>query len=195
MNGYTDRQNEQYFDPIVSFENSGEVFIDVGGFDGATSLEFSRLCKEYEHIHIFEPDKKNIAMIQKNLGSVRDVTLHKIGLSDVKQTLSFISHGSDSRIAESGENSIEVGPLDQAVAGAISFIKIDIEGGEINAIKGAAEKIRNYSPKMAICVYHKADDYWRIPETVLDINPNYTIDIRHYTEGITETVMYFIPKK
>lgn len=48
-------------------------------------------------------------------------------------------------------------------------------------------------PKLAICCYHKFDDLWKIPEQVLAMRDDYSIYLRHYTNGLHETVMYFIP--
>ena len=70
---------------------------------------------------------------------------------------------------------------------------MDIEGAEQDAIEGAKSTIAKYTPILAICIYHKAEDWYKVPEKVLEINSNYKIYLRHYMEGIFETVMYFIP--
>ncbi len=71
---------------------------------------------------------------------------------------------------------------------------MDIEGAEFEALKGASGIIRKHQPKLAISVYHKASDYWEIPELIFSIRNDYKLYLRHYTEGIAETVMFFIPK-
>ena len=76
----------------------------------------------------------------------------------------------------------------------MDFIKLDIEGAEQDAIDGAKNTIRKYKPILAICIYHKAEDWYKIPEKVLEIEKDYDIYLRHYMEGIFESVMYFIPK-
>ena len=60
---------------------------------------------------------------------------------------------------------------------------------------GIAQKktIVKFKPRIAVSVYHKIDDFWKIPELILSFNPTYKIYLRHYTEGVTETVMFFIP--
>ena len=73
------------------------------------------------------------------------------------------------------------------------FLKMDIEGAELSAINGAKNIINQYHPKLAICVYHRAADIREIFKTVLNIRADYHVYLRHYTEGIYETVMYFIP--
>ena len=77
----------------------------------------------------------------------------------------------------------------------LTFLKMDIEGTELLALEGASQTISRCKPRMAICVYHNASDLWRIPQKVLSIFDGYDIYLRHYTEGVTETVMFFIPQK
>ena len=60
--------------------------------------------------------------------------------------------------------------------------------------KTVKEHIKNDYPKMAISVYHKVDDFWKIPEQIFSIRSDYDLYIRHYTEGTDETVMFFLPK-
>ncbi len=70
---------------------------------------------------------------------------------------------------------------------------MDIEGYEQKAIEGAKKIIRTYHPRLAISVYHQKNDFWKIPELILNIRTDYDIYLRHYTEGISETIMFFIP--
>lgn len=62
----------------------------------------------------------------------------------------------------------------------ISFVKMDIEGSEIQALEGAKENISNQTPKLAICVYHKTSDFWDIPLLIKKYNPKYTLRLRHH---------------
>jgi hypothetical protein len=71
---------------------------------------------------------------------------------------------------------------------------MDIEGWELKALAGCISQIRNNSPKLTIAVYHNSIDFIKIPEFILSINKNYKIFLRHYTEGWSESVMYFLPK-
>ncbi|MDC0933867.1 FkbM family methyltransferase, partial [Arcobacteraceae bacterium] len=89
---------------------------------------------------------------------------------------------------------LQIDTLDNILSDKIDFIKMDIEGAEQDAIEGASDIIKKDSPILAICIYHKAEDWYKVPQKVLNINPNYKIYLRHYMEGIFETVMYFIPK-
>ena len=71
---------------------------------------------------------------------------------------------------------------------------MDIEGEERRAIAGAAGIIGKHRPKAAISVYHRAGDFWRIPKQLLSIYPRFDVYLRHYTESIYETVMFFVPR-
>jgi hypothetical protein len=102
---------------------------------------------------------------------------------------------SSSSITEDGDVMINVDRLDNLSHIAPSFIKIDIEGSEFSAICGAKKVILRNHPRLAISVYHKPGDFWRIPELILGIRDDYDILIRHYTESIYETVMFFLPRK
>ena len=74
----------------------------------------------------------------------------------------------------------------------MDFIKLDIEGAEIEAINGAIATIKKFKPKMAVCIYHNQSDFIEIPKLALKLNPGYKIYVRHYTQGVFETVMYFV---
>lgn len=84
--------------------------------------------------------------------------------------------------------------MDDVLKEDVSFIKMDVEGGESAGIAGACNHILSSCPKLAICVYHKSDDLWRIPQQVLSMRSDYDLYLRHYTEGVVETVMFFVPE-
>ena len=74
----------------------------------------------------------------------------------------------------------------------ITFIKMDIEGAELNALYGSKEIIKKYVPKLAVCVYHKTEHLWEIPFFIKSLNPNYKIYLRHHSLDEHETVCYAI---
>lgn len=195
MKSYKVDSKGQYFEEFLDLKD-GEVFIDAGGFDGQTSIEFIKHCPNYKSIYIFEPDIINLEMAKKNLVKHKNVNFISKGLSNHKDTLKFdMGSGSASKISEIGAITIEVDTLDNLVKEKITFIKMDIEGAEGLAIEGMKNHILNDYPKMAISVYHKVDDFWKIPQQIFNIRNDYDIYMRHYTEGTDETVMFFIPKR
>jgi hypothetical protein len=76
---------------------------------------------------------------------------------------------------------------------APTFIKMDIEGSEIDALNGAAGIIRRDKPKLAVCVYHKPSDLWKIPLLVHNLQPKYQFYLRHYSNHLSDTVLYAMP--
>ena len=70
---------------------------------------------------------------------------------------------------------------------------MDIEGAEEQALIGAKQTIINNRPKLAICVYHKLDDIWKIPNIILKYNSSYKLFLRHYTYSENDTVLYAVP--
>ncbi len=186
----------QYFEDFLDLRPTGESFVDIGCYDGFTSLEFARRAPGFEHITAFEPAADNYALVVENLaplGADR-VTVHECGLSDVPGTLSFSSgHGSASRVTADGDTTIRVERLDDVAITAATFLKMDIEGAEEPALLGGLETIRRFRPRLAISAYHRAHDLWRIPEIVGRSGVDYEIRLRHYTEGIDETVLFFLP--
>ncbi len=92
------------------------------------------------------------------------------------------------------EIEIPVCALDEiCVDNDVSFIKMDIEGSEKNALIGAENTIRRCKPKLAISIYHKNEDIWELPEMILQMNENYRLYLRHYSLAGEDTVLYAIP--
>lgn len=195
LEGFEPREDQQYFEDFLQLQDSGETFIDVGGYDGYTSSEFIRHCPHYKAVHIFEPEPKNYAACRLNLQRHANVSVHNVGLSDRQAVLRLSSEGSASKVSASGPLSIEVDRLDNFadLIGSPTLIKIDVEGAEMSAIAGAVETIRAHHPRLAICIYHNPSDFWRIPQQILELSSEYRVSIRHYTESIYETVMFFQP--
>lgn len=193
MHGYRVRLIEQYFEDFLELQS--EVFVDAGGFDGDTTEEFCRRYPDYRKIYLFEPSVKNIQAAKIRLASFSNIEFLEIGLSDKEEVLHFNPDaGSASAVTNEGGETIKVTTLDNEVDEAVSFIKMDLEGWEMKALAGCAQHIKNSSPKLAIAVYHSASDFREIPHYVLSLNSKYKIYLRHYTQGWSETVMYFVQK-
>ncbi len=195
LEGFSYREPQQYYEDFLELQEEGESFADIGGFDGSTSMEFIKRCPQFKSIHLFEPDPKNYEVSKTNLAPYDNAYVYNLGLSDKKQTLRFDIDGSGSHISEDGELEISVDRYDDVVDDQITFMKMDIEGAELSAIAGAAKTIKQQHPRLAICIYHGDGHFWRVPEKVLAIRDDYKLYLRHYTESIYETVMFFMPIK
>lgn len=196
-----DNANLQYFDPDIIKLTGEEIFVDGGAYNGDT---INRLLHEtkgcFNIIHGFEPDEKNYRKLVDNMGQIKDINkikLNQKGLYNKNTELGFtFTNNMSSRIDEKLHNNIAVVSLDQYLTGSqgVSFIKMDIEGAEKEAILGAKQVITKYKPKLAISIYHKPEDLWEIPLLIKSINPNYQIYVRHYSSGNLETVCYAVNK-
>ena len=135
LENFQNLENKQYFEDFLNLQE-GETFLDVGGFDGFTSEEFIKQCPNYNAIHIFEPELKNLENAKKRLSKYSNVFFHDIGLSNKKEILKFDIGGFSSKISEDGNIEIRVNRLDDVINNNVSFIKMDIEGAESFAIEG-----------------------------------------------------------
>ena len=196
------RNNQgQYFDYFEAGEN--EVFVDCGCFDGATCYNFAGWCghKGFEHIYSFEADPKNYAKSKEILAPLGKCELFPYGTADVSKKVYFAADAFETSCIISREEAekrnfegveeIETVALDDVLEGKrVTFIKMDIEGAEYEALIGARKLIMENRPRMAISVYHKFEDFVTLANLVLEMHPDYRIAFRHYGFDELETIMY-----
>lgn len=189
----------QYFDLSVleKGRTEQEVFVDGGAFDGKTSFEFYKWCKGAFHkIYLFEPDIGNREKCETNLKEIRQrVEIIPKGLWDRVEILKFTSLGNGSSYVGETDAAYEIQTttMDEAIQEKVTFIKLDIEGSEYRALCGAKRLIKTYTPKLAISVYHRLEDIWKLPLLILSYNRNYSFYLRHYSLAASETVLYGVP--
>ncbi|MBQ8172181.1 MAG: FkbM family methyltransferase [Oscillospiraceae bacterium] len=194
--------DKQYFDEIIKFEE-GEVFVDAGVLDLSTTLRFAQKCREQNISDFrsiaFEPDKESYSKckeIRAQHGDL-DIELVNSGLYSSNTTIGFnsLGNGNSSIMEEGGSaSSIDVVTLDSYIEDRrVTYIKMDIEGAELEALKGCAETIRKQKPKLAISIYHKPEDMTEIPLFIKSLVPEYKFYIRHYSDSPAETILYALP--
>jgi FkbM family methyltransferase len=189
--------NMQYFDADVFAGREETGFVDGGCYNGNTSLLFANYCSNrYQRIYAFEPDAQNYLRCKQvaESGKIANMSVYERGLWDCGTELSFQEDGSQgSRIDGSGSHTVTVrtASIDETVGdNPVSFIKLDVEGSERKALEGAKETIRKNHPRLAVCIYHKPEDMWEIPEYILSLSEDYRFYIRHYQLSRNETVLY-----
>lgn len=194
MNKYSFRPEEQYFEDFLELKK-GEVFLDAGGFDGDTTELFCNKNPDYSRVFLFEPEGSNLEKAKTRLKKFQNIDFIPLGVSNKKETLRFnADKGSASAITSSGNVEIQVTTIDQLIDSTISFIKMDLEGWELKALEGSKKHILRDHPKLAIAVYHHPSHFWKIYGYIYSLRKDYKIFLRHYTEGWTETIMYFVPR-
>jgi len=181
----------QYYD-VVQFSNK-ETFVDCGAYDGMTTKRFIELNPDYKSIYVFEPLPEHYAKTCTVLQGNPNIYIKQFATYHENTIQTFNSQkASASGLSAEGNIKVKTVRLDDTIQEKVTYIKLDVEGAEYETLLGAKRLIETYKPKLAVCVYHNQEDFWRIPRLLLQYNSNYRIVLRHYTEGILETVMYFL---
>lgn len=197
-----DMTNQYFPEDIISLSDS-EVFVDCGGYIGDTIDDFLKRTKgNYNHIIVFEPDKNNFDKLCKNIGEGeehKNIFTFRKGVWSESTVLHFDNNNTGKetfRVSEDNKESVsvEVVALDDiSYCRDATFIKMDIEGSEFEALRGASHIIERNRPILAICIYHSDDDMLRIPELIKEKYPDYKLYVRQHVYVTCETVLYAIP--
>ena len=190
-----------YFDEKIFGHFENEVYIDCGAYTGDSVIKFIQICPQYQKIYAFEAVPQIAEKCKENLRYFEEkgkVKILEYAIFDSEKEIFFNVEtlSGDSKESSNGNLKVKAIALDDVIKDNVTFIKMDIEGSEKSALEGAKKLINMYTPKMAICIYHLKDDFWKIPQQILAINPDYIFQIRqHDLEVYSETVLYCIPKQ
>ena len=192
---------EQYFIPEVLRAIKQPLhIIDAGAYRGELLHSLLHNNLYFEKWYCFEPDQENYSSLieQANHNGVngKQVCIRK-GLWSESGRLFFKGgESTGSRIVPyKTSDFIEVVTIDEFInANRCNFIKMDIEGAELPALKGAINVIHRERPILAICIYHSLRDYWEIPKFLMSELKNYRYYVRHHALICNETVLYAIPR-
>lgn len=192
---------ETYFPHDLFSPIPRERFVDCGAFDGDVLRVFlERWKNEFEVIAAFEPDpisyQKLGAYLAQLPSSISNrITIHPFALGAQAGKIRFAAQGSvASSVTDLGETVIESVCLDETLGDFHpTFIKMDIEGSERDALAGAKNLLQNDAPVLAICLYHDIAHLWQIPLQIHAENPAYRLYLRRYAEDCWETVCYAVP--
>lgn len=183
----------------------GDFVIDAGGCWGDTALYFAAKTGKRGKVYSFEFLPFNLDIFRRNLDLNADlkqrVELIEAPLwSEAGQDIPIIASGPGTRLVASGKSardgkiSFRTEAIDHLVETGkitkVDFIKMDIEGAELRALKGAEQAIRRFKPKLAITVYHSLQDFWEIPKYIDSLELGYQFSLRHFTIHAEETVLF-----
>jgi FkbM family methyltransferase len=194
--------SETYFPEELVVPSTDEVFVDCGAFDGDSVREFLRRRGErFNRIIALEPDPKNITRLYASLAEYPESVRHRVEAIPVaagskRGKARFDASGTvGSSVGTGGGIEVDIATLDETLEGrAPSYIKMDIEGSEPDAIGGATRILRNDAPVLAVCLYHRQEDLWQIPLQIRVANPDYRLFLRRYSDDCWEQVVYAIPQ-
>lgn len=187
-------EDKQYFVDDVKFAKGYNRFIDCGAYIGDTAEELKKNKGLINAIACFEADINNYNILVNNVGKNRvaqEEILIPCGVWNDQTILRFNTNNNSSCISENGDELVTAVSIDKCLPDfAPTFIKMDIEGAEEEALIGARKTIEKYKPDLAICVYHKIDHMWRIIDYINGIVNGYKFYMRcHHCSGM-ETVLY-----
>ncbi len=180
---------DQYFIDDMPLTKD-EIIVDCGAYTGDTIEQVYANLGSFDKIYAFEMDALNFAKLKYKYSECKDIILYNKGVWNCKETMKYDNSGSASSLSTEGSQVAQVDCLDDMIDGKITYLKMDIEGAEYNALCGAEKLIKKYHPKLAICLYHKEDDLWEIPLLIHKMVPEYKFIIRHHAIYHGETVLY-----
>jgi FkbM family methyltransferase len=194
----------QYFpDDLFEWSND-EWIVDGGAYDGDTIRTLLRLHGDgFRHVLAAEPDPQNYDRLRRTVAELPAVAAAKI---DCRQVALSAAHGvvhieatgtaasTTSAAPHSGTTTIDAAPIDALTEGAHpTVIKLDIEGFEMEALEGARRVIDSDAPVLAVCVYHRQSDLWRIPLQLRRWRDDYALFLRPHNEEGWDLVCYAVP--
>lgn len=180
--------NEKYFSKLYGIGNE-EVFVDCGAYTGDTIDDFIRYTGQGT-IYAFEPDPDLYHMLVMKYNN-DNIHIINAAVSNKKGKLLFGCDGEGGAVNPKGDICVDSVRLDESISETISLLKMDNEGAEMSALEGAEQLIYRSYPKLAICVYHKWNDIYKIPFYIHEKYPEYKIALRHHSKNtLYEFVMY-----
>ena len=159
--------------------NKSDSYADLGAYNGDTAQRFIQLAGGYEHIYVFEPDKKSFRKCLERMKKLDNITFINSAAWNSDGNIGFSQTASrQSMISESGEM-ISARSLDSVLNGkGCSVIKYDVEGAEYEAILGSEQTIRSFVPRLAVSVYHRPYDIIDLPVLISQLDMGYRLYLR-----------------
>lgn len=195
----------QYFVTDLFDWDEHEWLLDAGAYDGDTIAGLTALRgDQFGHVLALEPDPANFARLQSRVAALPErirgrIECRQVAVSSSPGTLHLDATGSASSSADvtasAGTIPIAADTVDHLAGGARpTFLKFDIEGGELAALEGARQTIVSHAPVVAVCVYHTQSHLWEIPLFLRALRKDYALFLRPHNEEGWDLVCYAVPQ-
>ncbi len=158
----------------------------------------------FAQVLALEPDPANFAKLEAAVGllpaAIRaKIECQPVALAGASGTLYLDATGDASSsttiVSNARTVAVPAEPLDALLGSAVpTYIKLDIEGAEPDALLGAQSTIRTHAPVVAVCVYHRQDHLWTIPLMLRDWRDDYAFFLRPHNEEGWDLVCYAVPR-
>lgn len=176
-NNYSD-----YFDLDLITCDASEIFVDLGAYNGDSAESFiHNYAGRYQRIYCYEMASDNMEKCKERLQQYDNIIYRNAGVGRKAGTSYMDKSGMDSAnvLSDTGKIPVPIVCLDEDITEKITFIKMDIEGSELDAIEGAGNHIIREKPKLAICTYHNNHHIWEIPRRIHELRPDYQFYMRY----------------
>lgn len=186
-------QDKQYFEYGFYDRRADDVFIDCGAFNGISArMFFQENDNQFDGYYGFEPDPVNYRALQEYVTelpeNMRDkMHIYETAVYDSNQGVQLYElNGPGSFVADIGRLTVPTVKIDDVLAGGkATYIKMNIEGSELQALEGARQTICTNHPRLAIAGYHKTWDLWEVPLKILAMDDDYKLYLRSYMNHIS----------
>lgn len=197
-------EDHYFVKPIPLLLGEGSVLVDCGAYTGDMLGQIQQLGMSFRQLYAIEANPDVYAVLENNiskLGLKDKVIPLNLGVYDNKGTMDFSMEemlDSGGRISTRGTHGarhtrITVDKLDHIIKEKIDFLKTDLEGADLPALKGAVSLLTWSRPILAVSIYHSFEDLVDIPLFLYELLPRYRFFLRHHSFTVGETVLYGIP--
>ena len=197
--------DHSFVNPAFQRSSRNDVFVDCGAYVGDTVEQFIwQHNGALKKIIAFEPDSTNRIALEKRAKRLREewnytedqITIYPYALYD-KSSSSYMRRpfeaGTGTQVvfeADKLTEEIQTVAIDDILTEKYTFLKADIESYEYKMLLGAAKTIARWKPRLAICIYHNATDFYSLPLLVKELHSDYKLMVRHHSLAMQETLLY-----
>ncbi len=192
--------HRQYWPTDITRFGQHEHFVDCGALNGDTIADIiAHGPLGFDRLTAFEPDPANLRKLHAFLRTLPPsvasrILVHDAAVGARHERVPFNATGNAAAAIGAGNMEVQCVTLDATMAGeAPTYIKMDIEGAELDALDGAREVIARCQPLLAVCAYHRQDHLWRVPLRIRRLCDTYRIYLRPYAREGFELVCYAVP--
>lgn len=192
--------SEQYCLPGVVEPQDGDTVLDIGAYKGETALWFADRIGSKGLVLALEPGPQANAVLRQNvnrnqLDGAAPIRVLPCAAGACEETAPFIASAEcGSVLGIEGSSMVAVTTIDALTdeqrLERVDFIKMDIEGGEVDALRGAQETLTKFAPRLAISVYHRPRDLPDIVAIVRQARPDYRLYLSHKSPGLGDTILF-----
>lgn len=189
----TEMQDKQYFEYDFYPKSEEEIFVDCGAYNG---ISLGTFLKEndykFKKYYGIEPDRDNFVKLEKYIADLpaevqkKTVIFNKAVYDSAGKIQLYNLNGPGSFISDIGRQETEIIMIDDLLdEDGATYIKMNIEGSELQALRGATKTIKSCQTKLAIAGYHKTWDLWEVPLLIYDMNSDYSFYLRSYMNNLS----------